>query len=144
MSSVNDMLWTRWGFFLSSKCTFCGLLMKSSFLSMNQGCGEASHMSFPVEYFPAHATAPGESHRVPFPGSGSSSSQGRLPQEIFGIWCGIGSQLSSTQERVEGQHWTQWVSVSCLLPPDAGCPNERVCFMTLDTRNPREERSTWQ
>lgn len=63
---------------------------------MNQGCGEMSSMSFPVEYFPAHATAQGELHRVPFPGSGSSSSQGHLPQRIVVIWYDIGSQLSST------------------------------------------------
>lgn len=129
MSSVNATM-NSLRIFLSWKCTFCDLLMKSSFLSMNQGCGGMSCVSFPMECFPAHATAQGELHRVPFPGSGSSSSQSHLPQRTAGIWCGISSQLSSTWERVEGPHWAKWVSVICLLLPDTGWPNEGVCFIT--------------
>lgn len=116
--------------------------MKSSLLSMNQSCGEMSCMGFSVEYFPARATAQGELHWVPSPSSESSSSQGHVPHGTVGIWCGIGSLLYLGEGG--GHHWAKRVPDSCLLPPDSCWPNEQVCFITLDTQNPRKERQTWQ
>lgn len=106
--------------------------MKSSFLSMNQGCGEMSCMSFPVENFPVHATAQDELYRVPFPGSGSPSSQGISLRGLlaFGVALAHSFPPSRRGWRVTTEP-SGSLSAFCCLLTQTGQMNES--FIKLNT-----------
>lgn len=98
---------------MSYKCTFCGLLIKSSFLSKKQGCGEASRMSFPSWSFSQLTPQ----FRLNCTGA-PSLAQETLPvkatslKRTTGISVPLARGFPPFNRRVVGHLQAKWISVS--------------------------------